>query len=706
MRTGRWSRTGQRWAAAGGALALSAVMLAAAHVAAAAAVTLFVDNTSPHCSDAGPGTSDAPFCTIGQGAATVSPNGSVVVLAGTYPERVSMARPGPATFRAAGPVTITGQANGFNINGTSDITVQGFTITNTSSNGIQVQNSTGIQVLGNVITDSGLAGSQGLAHGIFLNGVTSSLVRGNFVNHNTDSGVYVDAATSGTMIDGNLSANNARGLIGLPRGATGITVIGPNNTVINNFAYLDEDSGIFVDAGGDGTLIANNVSYDNGDHGIDNHNVTGGRVVGNSVYHNCTSGINVEGASAGNYLIENNIAVDNAFSGNPCSRSLGDIRVADAAVTSTVVNFNLVWPPGDSSTTPPTPIYVWGTTNYYSLTSFTAATGQDSSGMEADPGWVNQSPSNPDLHLRESSPAVDSADSSASGEQPADRDGVARLDDPNVANTGGGPAPYYDRGAYEFLPSLARTGYDLVATDGGMFTFGGAGFFGSTGGKRLNKPVVGMAATPSGHGYWLVASDGGIFTFGDAAFLGSTGGKLLNKPVVGMAATPSGHGYWLVASDGGIFTFGDAAFLGSTGGLPLNKPIVAMAASPTGHGYWLVASDGGIFTFGDAAFLGSTGGVHLNKPVVGMAATPSGHGYWLVATDGGIFSFGDAAFHGSTGGLVLNRPVVGMASTPTGQGYRLVASDGGIFTFGDALFAGSTGGLPLNKPIVGMTRAL
>ena len=91
-----------------------------------------------------------------------------------------------------------------------------------------------------------------------------------------------------------------------------------------------------------------------------------------------------------------------------------------------------------------------------------------------------------------------------------------------------------------------------------------------------------MAATPTGHGYWLVASDGGIFTFGDAAFYGSTGAHPLNKPIVGMAATPTGHGYWLVASDGGIFTFGDARFYGSTGAHPLNKPIVGMAATPIG----------------------------------------------------------------------------------------------------------------------------
>ena len=60
-------------------------------------------------------------------------------------------------------------------------------------------------------------------------------------------------------------------------------------------------------------------------------------------------------------------------------------------------------------------------------------------------------------------------------------------------------------------------GYWTVDTNGGVYAFGGAGFFGSTGGVRLNQPVVKLAATPTGNGYWLVASDGGIFSFGDAA---------------------------------------------------------------------------------------------------------------------------------------------------------------------------------------------
>ncbi len=47
-----------------------------------------------------------------------------------------------------------------------------------------------------------------------------------------------------------------------------------------------------------------------------------------------------------------------------------------------------------------------------------------------------------------------------------------------------------------------------------------------------------MAATPDGGGYWLVARDGGIFTYGDAGFDGSAGALSLDAPVTGMAATP------------------------------------------------------------------------------------------------------------------------------------------------------------------------
>jgi Tol biopolymer transport system component len=249
------------------------------------------------------------------------------------------------------------------------------------------------------------------------------------------------------------------------------------------------------------------------------------------------------------------------------------------------------------------------------------------------------------------------------------------------------------------------TGYWFVAADGGIFSYGDAGFLGSTGNLKLNQPIVGMAPTPTGRGYWFVAADGGIFSFGDAHFYGSTGAMKLNRPIVGMAPTPSGRGYWFVASDGGIFSFGDAAFYGSTGAIRLAKPIVGMAATPTGRGYWFVASDGGIFNYGDAAFYGSGATSGLKSPVVAIAASPTGKGYFIATQDGTVVAFGDAVFRGSMGGRGLKSPIVGLTPTSTGAGYWLVAADGGIFSFGDAGFYGSTGNLKLNRAIVGMAAA-
>ncbi len=244
-------------------------------------------------------------------------------------------------------------------------------------------------------------------------------------------------------------------------------------------------------------------------------------------------------------------------------------------------------------------------------------------------------------------------------------------------------------------PSGGVSGYWVAAPDGGIFSFGEARFYGSTGGMRLNRPIVGMAASPSGEGYWLVASDGGIFAYGDAGFFGSTGSLTLNRPIVGMAPTPSGAGYWLVASDGGIFAFGDAGFFGSTGSTRLNKPVVGMAPTPAGAGYWLVASDGGVFAFGDARFYGSTGAIKLAQPVMGMAATPGGAGYWLVARDGGIFAYGDAGFFGALPGSGIPGPAAGLRPTLTGGGYLMVTANGSVVNFGDAP---TLGGVPQAVP--------
>ena len=235
-------------------------------------------------------------------------------------------------------------------------------------------------------------------------------------------------------------------------------------------------------------------------------------------------------------------------------------------------------------------------------------------------------------------------------------------------------------------------GYWTVTPAGAVTPHGAAPALGSPAlsNLRLAQPIVGMTATTDGNGYWLVASDGGIFSYGDATFYGSSGSIHLNKPIVGMAATSDGRGYWLVASDGGIFSYGDATFYGSTGSIVLNKAVVGMAVTTDGGGYWLLASDGGIFSYGDAYFYGSTGSIHLNLPIVGMAPTPDGRGYSLVAFDGGIFTFGDADFYGSTAGWGVY--AYGMIINPATAGYDVVTANGTSVAFGPGLHPNSQAG--------------
>ncbi len=151
-------------------------------------------------------------------------------------------------------------------------------------------------------------------------------------------------------------------------------------------------------------------------------------------------------------------------------------------------------------------------------------------------------------------------------------------------------------------------GYWMVAADGGIFDFGDAPFYGSMGGQAPQRArwSAWPPRRPAGATGWSppTAASSPSAT---PPFFGSMGGQPLNRPVVGMAATPSGRGYWLVAADGGIFAFGDAAFDGSTGAIRLNQPVVGMAPYGNDAGYWLVAKDGGIFAFGGAPFLGVTG---------------------------------------------------------------------------------------------------
>jgi hypothetical protein len=255
-------------------------------------------------------------------------------------------------------------------------------------------------------------------------------------------------------------------------------------------------------------------------------------------------------------------------------------------------------------------------------------------------------------------------------------------------------------------------GYWLVGSDGGIFSFGSAAFYGSMGATHLQRPVVGIVPTRNWSGYWLDASDGGVFSFGDTQFHGSIPGlglnpassglpNSLNAPIVGMVPSHDQGGYFMVASDGGVFAFGDAHFAGSCPGIGVcSGAAVAVMADGSGNGYWLITQTGHVYTFGDAPYLGAPGAQSSN--ITSAVATPSGHGYWILDGDGQVFAYGDAAYlgnvaAGATGEL---NPATAIFATSDGGGYWVADAEGKVFTFGDAPNEGDMSGTRLNGAII------
>lgn len=151
-----------------------------------------------------------------------------------------------------------------------------------------------------------------------------------------------------------------------------------------------------------------------GDHGIDSYGVTGGTVVGNTVYDNAAAGTNLEAVPSGTssgLTFANDTSVDNAVlcsngAGGTvkCPRTTGDIRVDTASTLGTTLDHDLV-----------------------------------------NPRWTN--PVQGVFTLQVGSSAIDSASSSAPGQTTVDAASQSRVDDPATANTGAGVRRYDDRGA-------------------------------------------------------------------------------------------------------------------------------------------------------------------------------------------------------------------------------------------------------------------
>ena len=316
------------------------------------------------------------------------------------------------------------------------------------------------------------------------------------------------------------------------------------------------------------------------------------------------------------------------------------------------------------------------------------------------------------------------SDGSISVEAPPEKAGTVAV----TVYTAGGSSQSVAAGAFTYVappppatppvtsPGAPATthGYWLDGSDGGIFTFGSAQFYGSTGSLKLQRPVVGIVPTADKAGYWLDASDGGIFAFGDSGFYGSIPGlglhpagsgmpNSLDAPIVGMVPSADGGGYFMVASDGGVFAFGDARFAGSCPGMGgCSGAAVAVMPDASGNGYWLVTQTGHVYTFGDASYFGAPG--PLSVPVTSAVRTPDGKGYWILFANGTLDNYGDAGNVGSPAGQFggLN-PANAIFTTSDGGGYWVASANGSVDNYGDAPNEGSMAGTHLNGSIIAAT---
>jgi hypothetical protein len=357
---------------------------------------LYVDNATQTCSDSGSGTQTQPFCTIAAAAAAVQPGQTVVVEAGNFYAGATISVSG-VTFLAAngtdGYDSAVRVGGSIVVSGVQNVVVSGFSVTGPQP--FLVDNSSNITINGGA-ADAALA----------------------------SPAVEVTGTSSNVTIS-RMSITGLTGVVTIGQGVTGAVVTTNTIMVFDANAPPSPRTGVLVT------------------------DAPGTEVVSNTLVTNCQTAVTVTGTSPGT-ILENNIAeTGSAPANNPsaCTDPANAVgfSVSAASTPQTVADYNVIDPVSTG------PLYDWGGTNYTTLASFTAATGQGTHDIGADPD-LGSPPRNTQVPFwfafTQDSPAIDSADANAPGELPSDQLGNARADDPSVPNTGTGTG-YFDRGAWE-----------------------------------------------------------------------------------------------------------------------------------------------------------------------------------------------------------------------------------------------------------------
>jgi parallel beta-helix repeat protein len=474
-----------------------------------------VDVSKPNCSDTGPGTVAAPYCSITAAVNAHSGAGvTIFVKPGTYREQVTV----PASGASGSPLIIQALGSPVVIDGADDFSTTGqwsafagsvWLASSVTWNPIQVFVD-GARLSPSTLDPASLPPSsfrfvdgQGLfvnlngdnpgthdtqvsarSHAFRLPGRSWVKIDGFTVRHTQDHGIYLIGPGANLWV-----INNQISL----SGSHGIGVVGCSDVMIgSNVVHHNQDHGISLISGVSASTVENNQSFANSRptgiaaSGIYLHGSPNNLVQGNRSFDNQDTGVEIDSLS-NDVTCRQNMAWNNGDHGFIHLRSHSVSHFGDVAWGNAVNGFSIE---GDSQgavlynciaidnglATNSSDLFVdplavtgftsdfnlfWNSSSqqpirfngvrYATIAGYSSASGQDVHTIQANPLFADAAAG--DFDLLPGSPAIDSGYSWDVGWPALDASGQTRYDDPATPNTGVGPIAYADRGALEYQGS-------------------------------------------------------------------------------------------------------------------------------------------------------------------------------------------------------------------------------------------------------------
>ncbi|WP_076262057.1 PKD domain-containing protein [Intrasporangium flavum] len=227
--------------------------------------------------------------------------------------------------------TTTGQNGvGLRVSAGSAVTLRNVTSTFSASYGVLLESSS----TNVTVTNARVRSAASI--GIRLSATTASTITGANVAGSGNHGISLQGSV-GNTVQGSESADNV--VTAGTATAAGIDVSSSSTDTVlrGNVVHGNQDTGIQVYSGSSRTVVVRNTSWGNGNHGFDTLASTGVSYLSNTSYGNHDDGISVEGNSTGATL-RNNISVDNGL-----GTGRHDLYVEQTSMTGFTADSDVFW---------------------------------------------------------------------------------------------------------------------------------------------------------------------------------------------------------------------------------------------------------------------------------------------------------------------------------------------------------------------------